>query len=295
MTVPRTCGATFESIPVPPAAITQVLTIAPVPTGGTIEAVDLICGSKGSICSVKYPEGVPVELHPSADSGFTFMGFTGDCAPLGHTQMTGPRSCGATFSPTTVVEKAPVLPPRISGTRGPGRSETGVGTARPASEGPPSGNPRPAPSSSGPPPSSGPIVVPPTVVDPKQVAPPPSDDDFAKSKIKDLLKEYCGAYEALDPVAVQRIFPKVNMASLQIQLNKSKYKSVQCKFADPVFLALDSSAGTAKVQADFTRVFEHTAVKETQVDETTGLMTLARPSARSPWVIDTVTYKPKPK
>jgi hypothetical protein len=85
------------------------------------------------------------------------------------------------------------------------------------------------------------------------------------------------------------------MASLQIQLNRSKYKSVQCKFADPVFLALDSSAGTAKVQADFTRVFEHTAVKETQVDETTGLMTLARPSARSPWVIDTVTYKPKPK
>jgi hypothetical protein len=58
---------------------------------------------------------------------------------------------------------------------------------------------------------------------------------------------------------------------------------------------LDSSAGTAKVQVDFTQIFEHTAVKETQAAETTGVMTLVRPSARSAWVIDTVTYKPKPK
>ena len=61
------------------------------PTGGTLEGVDILCGTKGTVCSANHPDGVPVELHPTADPGFTFMGFKGDCVPLGHTQMTGPR------------------------------------------------------------------------------------------------------------------------------------------------------------------------------------------------------------
>jgi len=86
------------------------------------------------------------------------------------------------------------------------------------------------------------------------------------------------------------------MATLQIQLNKSKYKSVQCKFADPVFVSLDASAGTAKVQASAKLVFEHTAVTtEPQAQETIAVMTFSRPNPRSPWFIDTVQHRPKPK
>ena len=85
------------------------MTIEPVPTGGTLEGVDIICGTKGSICSANHPDGVLVELHPTADPGFTFMGFIGDCVPLGHTQMTVPRTCSATFSPTAEVSAPPPI------------------------------------------------------------------------------------------------------------------------------------------------------------------------------------------
>jgi hypothetical protein len=79
-------------------------------------------------------------------------------------------------------------------------------------------------------------------------------------------------------------------------LNRSKYKSVQCKFAEPVFVALDPSAGTAKVQAEVKRVFEHTAVKDKpELQELTATMTLSRSAPRSPWYIDSVMYKEKPK
>ena len=37
------------------ATATERLTIAPVPRGGTIEGVDILCGTRGSICSVDYP------------------------------------------------------------------------------------------------------------------------------------------------------------------------------------------------------------------------------------------------
>ena len=79
MTTARTCGATFAPGVHAAGAATQLLTIAPVPTGGTLEGVDILCGTKGSVCSANHPEGVPVELHPIADPGFTFMGFRGDC------------------------------------------------------------------------------------------------------------------------------------------------------------------------------------------------------------------------
>src|SRR4029079_797468 len=98
------------------AAATQTLTITP-PTGGTLEGVDILCGTKGSGCTAQHPDGVPVELHPTADPGFTFMGFTGDCAPLGHTQMSGPRSCGATFSPTDSLKPGKEAPVRTPTTR----------------------------------------------------------------------------------------------------------------------------------------------------------------------------------
>jgi len=129
----------------------------------------------------------------------------------------------------------------------------------------------------------------------KEVPVPISAEEFAKGKIQELLKEYCAAYEAIDPSAVQRLFPTVDMATLQLQLSSSKYKSVECKFADPVFLSLNAVAGSAKIRADVKRVYEHTAVKKIETAELTADMTLSRPGERSRWQIDAVSYKPKPK
>ena len=39
-----------------------------------------------------------VRLTPTADAGFTLAGYLGDCVPAGQTKMTGPRTCGVTFS-----------------------------------------------------------------------------------------------------------------------------------------------------------------------------------------------------
>ena len=49
----RTCGGTFVKIESagPPPGATQTLTIAPMPTGGTLEGVDILCGTKGTVCS----------------------------------------------------------------------------------------------------------------------------------------------------------------------------------------------------------------------------------------------------
>ena len=252
------------------------------PTGGTLEAWISSAAPRGRSVQPTHPEGAPVELHPTADPGFTFMGFPGDCAPLGHTQMTGPRTCGATFSPTAIANaEPPAAPAGPRRGRGRGRSQlppTNGARGLSASAGRLSRRQRGRGWTRG---SSGSSrswgswrswtpqgvregrSVPDTAVDPETpIAPPATPMEFAKGKIQDVLKKYCDAYEALDPVAVQRVFPDVDMPALQIQLNKSRYKSVQCKFADPEFLAWIRQTGTAKVQADLTRVFDHTAVAE---------------------------------
>jgi TIR domain/Divergent InlB B-repeat domain len=256
MSAPRLCGATFEAISTVPAVTTQALRIAPVPTGGTLLGIDINCGTMGSVCSASYPAGVPVELHPKADPGFTFMGFVGDCVPLGRTQMTSSRTCSARFSQTHE------LMARNGG--------------RPGSTPSPSATPPASPTG-----GNAAVLVPLT------------DEESSKTKIQDTLKEYCAAQEALDPAAVQRVYPKVDMNALGIQLNKSKYKSLTCKFSDPIFLTLDAAAGTATVQTELRRVFEQAAVIATESSETTAVMTLSRPSPRSPWFIETVTFKKK--
>jgi hypothetical protein len=94
---------------------------------------------------------------------------------------------------------------------------------------------------------------------------------------------------------VQRTFPGINMAALRMQLNKSMYKSVRCTVADPlVFLSLDPGAGTAKIDAELKRVWEHTVTK-TETTEQIATMTVSRPSGRGSWQIDTASYRPKPK
>jgi hypothetical protein len=109
-----------------------------------------------------------------------------------------------------------------------------------------------------------------------------------------VLKEYCSALEAIDPAAVQRVQPKIDINSLRNQLNRSRYKSVQCKFGDPTFTALDASAGTAKVQADVKRVYDYTILKPETIEQIADIV-LSRSGPRSDWRIDTIAFKPKPK
>jgi hypothetical protein len=101
----------------------------------------------------------------------------------------------------------------------------------------------------------------------------------------------------MDPSRVQRVQPKADMNALRIQLNKSKYRSVTCKFGDPVFVSLDASAGTATVDAELKQVFEYTSGNEKpQTFESIAQIPLRRFELRSPWVIaGFLHYKPKPK
>ena len=291
MTTPRTCGATFVKDVAPPATgPTQTLTIAPVPTGGTLEGVDILCGTKGSVCSANHPDGVPVELHPIADEGFTFMGFKEDCVPLGHTQMTGPRTCSATFSPTAVVSVPPLVKPSSPVVRNRG----GGGAVSPSPV--PDGTLPPVTAPPSPPRQGRGTVVDPTVATAKPVAPPPTDEEFAKGKILETLRDYCAAEEALDPVAVQQIFPRANMSALKQQLNKSKYRSVQCKFGDPVFVSLDPAAGKAQVKAPLKLVYEHTILTEKpQIDELIATIMLVRSGLRTQWQFEDAKFALKKK
>ena len=128
-----------------------------------------------------------------------------------------------------------------------------------------------------------------------QPAPPlETDEDFAKRSIQEVLKAYCNALEALDPDAVKRVQPKVDIESVRKQLNSSRYKSVQCKFGDPKFGALDASAGTAKVQAELKRVYDYTILKPETLEHIVE-MALSRPGPRGSWQIDKMDFKPKPK
>jgi len=315
MRAARSCSATFEALstPGPSGGPTQVLTINPVPVGGTLEGVDILCGTKGSVCTFNEPDGVPVELHPTADAGYTFMGFTGDCAPLGHTQMNGARTCGANFQKTDTlsqgqIARVPVVKPPVGG----GSPNPGTGGSRGAGSGGPSGGPTVVEPSRGTPPAGGgptagggvvappPLPPPPAGGQPQQppvdVKPPISDEDYAKNAIKDVLKALCKAYEDLNPDAAQQVFPTINMTVLRNQLNKSQYKAVTCAFAEPSLDALDAQNGKAKIHVDVKRTFERAALgTEPDKAEQIAEMTLSRASQRGLWVIDTAAYRPKPK
>ena len=79
MTAARTCGATFAKAVAPHAGggPTQMLTIAPVPTGGTLEGVDIMCGTKGSVCSAQSSRRRAVELASDGRSRLHVHGLQG--------------------------------------------------------------------------------------------------------------------------------------------------------------------------------------------------------------------------
>lgn len=109
---PRTCGASFVAAggavatPAPPTAIGTPLTGAPFtltvtrPSGGTIQAAGIKCGTSGVQCSVTMPASMLLGLEVTPDPGYAFTGWIGDCrgTQRGYLlTLSGPRTCGATF------------------------------------------------------------------------------------------------------------------------------------------------------------------------------------------------------
>jgi uncharacterized repeat protein (TIGR02543 family) len=92
-TSPTTGGSTAAGAP-------YTLTVTR-PTGGTIQAAGISCGTSGAQCSVTMPASMWLGLQATPDTGYTFTGWTGDCSGTARAYplvLSGPRACGATFA-----------------------------------------------------------------------------------------------------------------------------------------------------------------------------------------------------
>jgi hypothetical protein len=300
MSQPRSCGATFGQVTDGGAStgVTWPLTINK-PAGGTVVAAGgIICGTLGSTCEIKLPDGVPVTLTFEADANFQFLNFTGDCAANGETIMSAARTCGATFAPT---EKQVVSVARPSG-------DSARSAARPAAA-PPSGAttkpapvaPNPAPTAPAPaaiapiPPSAPTPTAPPVTVAADKPPPPESEEDHAKKEIAQLVKNYCAELETLQPARVHKIFPTVDQRTLREQFRQ--YKSLKCTLAGPPeYDRIDvNGAGGAQLKVGMKQTIATQSGGAPQTVETIVTMIVSRIDNRSAWTIDRVKHEPKPK
>ena len=82
------------------------LTVVP-PAHGRVAGGGVDCGSGGAVCHVSLPGAAQVTLTATADQGFVFMGWVGDCqgSPTSSVHVNGPKSCEALFEPA--VSSAP--------------------------------------------------------------------------------------------------------------------------------------------------------------------------------------------
>jgi hypothetical protein len=118
---PRACGASFvparsavtEPVPSPSASTTATpsagalamgapytLTVTR-PTGGSIKASGIDCGTTSTRCSVTRPGALLLALKAPPDTGYAFTGWTGNCLgnePSYSLNLAGPRTCSATFA-----------------------------------------------------------------------------------------------------------------------------------------------------------------------------------------------------
>jgi uncharacterized repeat protein (TIGR02543 family) len=103
------------------------------PSGGTVYSAGINCGTSTSICRVTMSASMPLGLWAAADKGYAFAGWTGDCAgtsPSLTLQLSGAKSCGATFSAITTT------PSTSTSTTSPTTpSSTTGGTSTPPSDG----------------------------------------------------------------------------------------------------------------------------------------------------------------
>jgi hypothetical protein len=69
--------------------------------GGVVKSSGINCGTSSKASSVTKPPGVWLGLLVTADRGYLFTRFTGDCSGTEASYtlaLTGPRTCGATFA-----------------------------------------------------------------------------------------------------------------------------------------------------------------------------------------------------
>jgi len=108
------------------------MTISPRPTSGTVAGAGLNCGTVSTACEVTMPGPMPLGLQAAPDTGYTFAGWTGDCAgtnPAIYVQLAGPRTCGAIFVPVGTVYQLNVSPTPTGGTVSGGGLACGTGGA----------------------------------------------------------------------------------------------------------------------------------------------------------------------
>ena len=297
MSQARKCGATFDPITAAPTAVTFPLTITK-PSGGTIVgAGGILCGTLGSNCSADVPNGAPVALHFEADSGYTFLAFTGECSASGEMTMTSAKTCSATFAPTStpvanVVPSGPVGPARPRRAREEATTPSPKVVAPPTVPvAPPVAPPAPAPA---PPSNSAPTSEAPTSPD-KPAAPPISAEDHAKNEIQQLVTNYCASLETLKPDRVKKLWPLAPVASLRDQFKD--YKSLRCTITSPPkFDRLDASAaGGAQLKFGMKQEIEMRSGGAPKVYETIATMVVSRMNFQTQWLIDRVRHDPKPK
>ena len=331
MTQPRNCGAAFDPVgsTLNSAPVTWQLTILK-PTGGTVVGSGgLVCGVLGSTCAATLPDGEAVTLTVETATGFEFVQFTGDCNPKdGTTTMTAARICSATFAPAANA-RANVIPPPPTAPKATvraGSESTGPRTAP--------GGPSATPSGPGPAAASGPAVVqagsgsgapspgstpagtPATQGASTSAAPsgptgiatgpagagtekPPvaaiTPEDHAKREIEQLVKNYCGAMDTLQPDQLKKLYPQVDVA-VHRELFR-QYKSLKCTLAGPLeYDRLDaSSAGGAQVKVGMKQQIEMKSGGAPKVLETIATIVVSRMSNQAPWLIDRLQVAQKPK
>ncbi len=128
------CGATFTAVPrsnggpsAPPPesgglplGAPYTLTITR-PGGGTVKAAGINCGTKSDSCTVTMPGPMTLGLLAVADSGYTFLNWSGQCSGTSVSYalaLEGPRSCTATFIPAGNTGSQPPPDSTPGGTNG---------------------------------------------------------------------------------------------------------------------------------------------------------------------------------
>lgn len=323
MSQPRSCGATFGPVGSVDGGgsgrTMRTLTILR-PTGGTIVGDGISCGSLNTICTATVPDGTAVTLNIQPDPGYQFEQFTGDCSAEGTVTMSASRTCGVSFGKPPVPIATDVRRPESRPTAPRGNA---AGSVRGVDSQPPPGGRRgnadvPATSAQGggqtvAPGQGAPAQAPPagstTAATPgltgsvasaqseaqKPPTPEITAEAHARKEIVQLIKNYCGAMETLQPNKLKELFPQIDVGTHR-ELFK-QYKSLKCSVVgEPEFERLDASpAGFAQVKTEFKQQLEMKAGGAPKLQELIVTLRVSRLSNNSPWMIERMQAGLKPK
>ena len=262
----RTCGARFEEdVALTGKTDVELLTIAP-PAGGTVVAEGITCGTQGKACSTNRPRGSHLQLVATADKGFTFLGFTGDCTQSGGAHMIGPRTCGATFVAAGTTKKLASVPTQPE-TRSSTSAGAGLRTTQTAVE------------------NDGERVSAP------KVPPATASAEVARKEIEELLERYRAAYAARNFEGVQRAFPTVHRA---IEGQFKQLRSLTYVFhGAPKYVHLDAFAGTARIEIGSTMTTENSSGGKQAPRDWVEQIDLQKRGADNQWVISSMSRQQK--